>query len=1388
MTFVAVAAKLKVNGFTKAQEDSIWADLEFAYAESATARKMFDDWIVVPGNTIEITYVPGVYRAYTIDTGGGVHVGAGEVEIDPAYLEDFSYITDDGKAVAHSQIGALLHELAHTLTGRQDNYKLSADYFMGDNVKFVNVMWDELGLPPEISYVAQSYDISSAKTNSLHRIGYDYTNGKVIDGAISADKGLITSGNTSDLLIGGPSRNILQSGGADDVLVGGGGNDVLNGGAGTDTTLLFGHPVDYDIRRVLDGTWVARHVRGAKDEGTDHLINVEKLRFGNQIFDLKAGGMTFQTDLALVIDTTGSMADSIDSVKRQADDLINALFDHGNVDARIAVVTFKDWEYGDPTTVRLPFTDNDNLDARRLEAFNALRGITADGGGPDVAETSFDGLWKAVNGDIGEWRVGAAVRRIVLFTDAPPKDQSMAPLVKSYAEKVGAVVESGSVLTGAGGSLATFELAIPGGAASSAGLALPDDGEPLPDFTPRDDPTEPDTTLATIEIYTIFSGPNVVDTQAFESLSHDTGGSFLTAAAGDDVATVLLSIIGGLDLVGTPDVDALTGGVHIDKLTGLEGDDVLDGGGNADTMFGGPGDDTYAVDHPKDSVVELPGEGTDAVTTTLAFHVLPDNVENGAAAGGADAILTGNDLANALVGGAGSDSLIGLAGDDVLQGGDEDDLLFGGRPSPGEGPGQLVLDVGAGNDSIGSAIDLMNLLSLAADPDILDATTVPHVSITGKGYGTLHYFAVMLDNIGDVLTVDVDRGKGANNFVSIVAPDASVLASGNDSATSQGAGGSTSTLDAFVQYTATAAGVHYIVVGRVTTKTGDPNVGDQWASILQPGDSYELQVSVDSAAPAGAFASGDDRLAGGLGVDVLVGGDGVDSFEGTPAELDGDRIGDYEAGEKIVVQGVAYGNVAVSWSKGSKVVGIDTTGDGVAEASVTLDVAPDDLILAGLQLMLLPAGDGGDTSIAFTTPPVGPVVSIAALSPEVAEGDSAATPFTLMVTLSQPSASVESVSWTVGGRSGTPADAADFAGAVMLSGIVTFAPGEATRTITVDIAGDTTAEGDEGFSVFLSDATSGLEMGVAIATGTILDDDGTVVAHGDAYVVRQGQALAAPLSFGVLANDESASTASLLSGPSHGTLQLVGNGTFTYTPDEQFSGIDTFTYQAGNSGPTMGEAQVALHVVPVQVGAATTLDLLALTAEEQIAATYAAFFGRAADMAGFDFWLGEFVGGLPAQGPAALFANIASSFGISDEAKGLYPFLAEPFGAGDSEITAFLESVYDNLFDRASDAAGLAYWTGQVEQTLQAGAFVGSVLVNIVSGAQDTAAGEDITTLMGKVSVSLAYVGEQREHGTVWSGAGDVAAATALLGAVTSDPASVLVGVRQAETLIAVHA
>ncbi|MFO1163211.1 MAG: Calx-beta domain-containing protein [Reyranellaceae bacterium] len=417
-------------------------------------------------------------------------------------------------------------------------------------------------------------------------------------------------------------------------------------------------------------------------------------------------------------------------------------------------------------------------------------------------------------------------------------------------------------------------------------------------------------------------------------------------------------------------------------------------------------------------------------------------------------------------------------------------------------------------------------------------------------------------------------------------------------------------------------------------------------------------------------------------------------------------------------------------------------------------------------------------------------VSLAALAAIQPEGNAGTTAFTFTATLTGDTSVAHTVAYGVTGSGANPANAADFSGGVLPTGTVTFAIGETAKTVTVLVAGDTTVESDEGFAVALSAPSTGLTIGTPSASGTITNDDkaAAIAAHDDAYIVLKGQSLNIGSTIGLLANDDNASSATLASGPAHGTLQLATNGGFTYGPAAGFANIDSFTYHSGN-GSSSADAHALLYVIPTLTGGtSTTLDLLGLTAEEQIAATYIAFFGRGADASGFNFWVGQFQANLPTQGGAALFANIASSFGVSDEAKGLYPFLVNPFGASDPQISAFIDSVYLNMFNRGSDAAGLAYWTGQTKATLAAGQFVGSILVNIMSGAQNTADGQDISTLMGKVAVSLDYVQQQTLHGTHWNGTADTTAATNLLHGVTSDPGTVLAGIKNADTLIANHA
>ncbi|MFO1084908.1 MAG: DUF4214 domain-containing protein [Reyranellaceae bacterium] len=289
-----------------------------------------------------------------------------------------------------------------------------------------------------------------------------------------------------------------------------------------------------------------------------------------------------------------------------------------------------------------------------------------------------------------------------------------------------------------------------------------------------------------------------------------------------------------------------------------------------------------------------------------------------------------------------------------------------------------------------------------------------------------------------------------------------------------------------------------------------------------------------------------------------------------------------------------------------------------------------------------------------------------------------------------------------------------------------------------------------------------------------------VTVHDDAYIVLQGQALSLAAATGVLANDDNVSSAALVTSTTHGTLQLSANGGFSYTPTAGFTGVDTFSYDGNTNGSA--DAQALIYVIPVSTGATTTLNLLALNAQQLVAANYDAFFGRAPDAAGFNFWVNQFNTGQG--GVATVLANIASSFAVSSEAQALYPFLANPQGATPAQIGAFIDSVYENLFNRLSDSAGVTYWTTQIQQTLASGGFIGSVLVNIMAGAQNSSAGQDITTLTSRIAVGLEYVHDQTLYGSPWSAANDAADATALLQAVTSSPQSVLVGIAQAQNLV----
>ena len=89
-------------------------------------------------------------------------------------------------------------------------------------------------------------------------------------------------------------------------------------------------------------------------------------------------------------------------------------------------------------------------------------------------------------------------------------------------------------------------------------------------------------------------------------------------------------------------------------------------------------------------------------------------------------------------------------------------------------------------------------------------------------------------------------------------------------------------------------------------------------------------------------------------------------------------------------------------------------------------------------------------------------------------------------------------------------------------------------------------------------------------------------AQNDNYSVDEDASLSRNAGNGVLANDTDFEsdplTAALVSDVAHGVLSLNSDGSFTYTPEADFSGSDSFTYRANDGDADSTVATVALVV------------------------------------------------------------------------------------------------------------------------------------------------------------------------------------------------------------------
>ncbi|MEA2439983.1 MAG: hypothetical protein QOH76_1407 [Thermoleophilaceae bacterium] len=160
----------------------------------------------------------------------------------------------------------------------------------------------------------------------------------------------------------------------------------------------------------------------------------------------------------------------------------------------------------------------------------------------------------------------------------------------------------------------------------------------------------------------------------------------------------------------------------------------------------------------------------------------------------------------------------------------------------------------------------------------------------------------------------------------------------------------------------------------------------------------------------------------------------------------------------------------------SKTVNVAVNGDTSPESDETFT-----LNLSGPTEATIADGTGAGTILDDDTVATQGGLSISSTS--VTEGNAGTRAATFTVSLSQPAAGAVTVDYDT--NDGSALAASDYNTS---TGTLTFAPGQTSKSVSVEINGDRTFEADETFTVKLSNA-SGAPISSGTGTGTIVNDD-----------------------------------------------------------------------------------------------------------------------------------------------------------------------------------------------------------------------------------------------------------------------------------------------------------
>jgi len=176
----------------------------------------------------------------------------------------------------------------------------------------------------------------------------------------------------------------------------------------------------------------------------------------------------------------------------------------------------------------------------------------------------------------------------------------------------------------------------------------------------------------------------------------------------------------------------------------------------------------------------------------------------------------------------------------------------------------------------------------------------------------------------------------------------------------------------------------------------------------------------------------------------------------------------------------------------------------------------------------------------------------------------------------------------------------------------------------------------------------------------------------------------------------------------------------------------------------------------------------------QLQQLYVAYFGRAADPTGLDYWTEKGI----------TTSKFAADMYAQAEFKDAY---------GSLSTESQVNQIYQNLFDRDADTTGLLYWTKQIDLgVLQ----LAEIATHLIWAAQNNSGSEDDkTALENKTAAATAYTAKvkettsailayQAESTSPWVSGDNIEEAVSYMSGIDKDTASTTAGIAASVTTI----